>query len=276
MKPAEATPTDHAGCYWDAVAAAWDGPTYPLWRLQSDLVHGMLVERWLPPEGLDRVLKTDLFDEHVGEGLYPVLRRRARRVTSVDVSPAVVDSACARYPELDAVVADVRRLPFESGTFDAVVSNSTLDHFESRDQVVDALHELARVMRPDARLVLTLDNALNPLVALRNALPAAMARSLRRVEYGIGWTCGPDGMRRLLFEAGLQVHEVTAVLHVPRILVAELGHRIGARIVRRPVLAALRKGERLERWPTRALTGHYVAALAVPSRPTGPARSIRT
>jgi SAM-dependent methyltransferase len=259
-RPAEAPSRADPGTYWDTIAGSWVRNGYPAWRLQSDLVHTGLVERWLP-RGLSRVLKTDLFDEHVGEGLVPALRRRAERVTAVDVSPAIVDAVRSRYGTIDAVTADVRKLPFDADLFDAVLSNSTLDHFEDRAQVVSALRELARVVKPGGRLILTLDNPLHPLVALRNLLPSGAARAIRRVEYEIGWTCGPRGLRRLLAETGFQTRELTAVLHLPRVLVAQLGEvEVGG--ARARTARALYAGERLERLPTRYLTGHYVAALA--------------
>ena len=52
---------------WDAMAAVWlERPPDGLWRRHSDAVNWGLLERWLPPR-LERVLKTDLFDEAVGD-----------------------------------------------------------------------------------------------------------------------------------------------------------------------------------------------------------------
>ena len=78
-----------------------------------------------------------------------------------------------------SVAADVRVLPFPAGTFDGVLSTSTLDHFEAIDDLHRALGELRRVLRPAGRLVLTLDNPANPLIRLRNALPPDVARTNR-------------------------------------------------------------------------------------------------
>ena len=119
---------------WNAVAEKWiERVPHNLWRRHSDAVNSMLVERWLPYRMLDRILKTDLFDEAVTGGLYPVLSRHARSVAALDVSRAVIRAASAKYPGLRAYKADVRALPFESDSFDAVVSNSTLDHFGDAD-----------------------------------------------------------------------------------------------------------------------------------------------
>jgi SAM-dependent methyltransferase len=233
-----------------------------LWRLHSDAVNERLIRRWLPA-GLGSVLKTDLFDELVSPGLYPALRERAREVVGVDIAPETVAGAAARHPELETAVASVTDLPFSSARFDAVVSNSTLDHLEREAEASTALAELARVLKPGGTLLITLDNPLNPVVAVRNALPSGLARAIRRVPYDAGWTCGPRRLRGLLARSGLPGAQTTAVMHAPRIVIAELD-----RHGRRPApgehaVARLVAAERLERWPSRYLTGYFVAARAV-------------
>lgn len=246
----------------------WPGGPPPLWRRQSDAVNARLLDRWLPASGLHRVLKTDLFDELTGEGLFPHLRSRARHVMAIDISPLAVSRARRVWPDLDAYAADAAALPFPDAHFDAVISNSTLDHLERRLQVVGAANELARVLRPGGRLVITLDNPVNPLIAVRNRLPRRLARRLREVPYEPGWTCGPRGLRRLLAQAGFEVREMTAVLHVPRLIVARADRFLGSGDDEAAWLARLVAAERLERLPTRFLTGHFVAGLAVRREPT--------
>ena len=246
--------------YWDEAASQWPQRESALWRRHSDAVNRMMLRRWLAAP-TEAVLKTDLFDEMAGEGLYPDLAARAERVVGVDLAEVVVERARSRYPRLEATVADVRNLPFADGAFSAVLSNSTLDHFTGPSEVVAALVELRRVLRPGGRLLVTLDNPLCPAVAVRNRLPAGLARRLRDVPFDSGWTCGPRRLRRLLVVAGYEVRETTAILHAPRAAVAWLDGVHGTRDARlwRAILAC----ERLERWPTRYMTGHFVAALAV-------------
>jgi SAM-dependent methyltransferase len=236
-----------------------------VWRSHSDDVNTALLERWLPQRPVPRIVKTDLFDEAVGRGMYPVLAARGRRVVGVDVSPTVVEAAQHRYPELEAVVADVRRLPFADEAFDVVVSVSTLDHFESRVQLRAGIRELNRVLAADGVLIITLDNGGNPMVALRNHLPRVLLEGLGVVPYFVGATCGPRALRKILSEEGFRVAETTAVMHCPRAL-AVLGargveHRGGPDMQRRYRLL-LRGFESLERLPSRNLTGYFVAARA--------------
>src|SRR5437867_12508286 len=75
--------------YWDRIAREWPHQARtPLWRQHSDRVNGALLARWLPRRPMGFVLKTDLFEEAVGDGLYPLLRSgRARRSGSTFPTP---------------------------------------------------------------------------------------------------------------------------------------------------------------------------------------------
>ena len=107
--------------YWDEVAATFGAEgQYDLWRRHSDRVNHDLLEAWLPGAPVARVLKTDLFDEAMSEGLYPLLARQAKRVDGVDISIQAVAAASARYPELQARYADLRQLPYTDGAFEAI------------------------------------------------------------------------------------------------------------------------------------------------------------
>jgi SAM-dependent methyltransferase len=69
-------------------------------------------------------------------------------VVAVDLSPRMADLARARG--LPAADADIERLPFPDGTFDAVLANRVLYHLPDLDA---GLAELARVLRRGGRLV---------------------------------------------------------------------------------------------------------------------------
>ena len=72
----------------------------------------------------------------------------AAQVVAVDLSPRMV--ALATASGLEAVVADLRALPFEDGSFDCVVATSVLYHF---DDPGEPIAELARVLEPGGHLL---------------------------------------------------------------------------------------------------------------------------
>ena len=259
------TPTSadasEAGRTWDSALAGWTATrAAATLRAYSDAANERMLADWLP-ERARSALKTDLFDEAVGAGLVGTLAARADRVVAVDVSPAVVTAARERHTGLDARCADTRTLPFPDGAFDLVLSNSTLDHFDSLDDVRAALAELRRVLEPGGRLVITLDNGANPLVLLRNALPGSLLRRLRLVPYPLGVTCGPRRLRRLLDEAGFDVEASRALMHCPRVVVRAAAAALGSAPTN-GFLHAVLAFEGLAKLPTRYVTAQFVGASA--------------
>jgi SAM-dependent methyltransferase len=262
--------------HWDEAAALWQaGASQCLWRRHSDAVNSALIERWLPVK-LGRVLKTDLWDEAVGEGLYPLLAGRSQEVLGIDVSQAVVAAALERHPGLRGQVGDVRSLDLENASFDAVVSNSTLDHFGERAEIERALVELRRVLRPGGDLLLTLDNPLNPLLALTRAIVRSPlrrtwfrhARGSARLgfnPYYAGATIGSRGLRQLLPSLGFELLEQGAIVHVPRPLAVATGQlleRHAKPAAQERFLGTLAAFERLSALPTRYFSGYFVAVHA--------------
>lgn len=257
------------GSRWDAVVVRWqEAHLHRLWRAHSDAVNCGLCERWVPEVGVRRVLKTDMFDEATSGGLYPVLQSAAGSLVGIDLSVAALRVTRSRYPDSQLVVADVRCLPFAAGAFDAIVSNSTLDHFRAEDDILRSLRGLRRVLAAGGRLLLTLDNPLCPLVALRNALPFPLLHRLGLVPYYVGQTLGPRRLRRTMVEDGWEVVCIGAAMHCPRVLAvaaARLLERCAGRGAQARYLHVLMAFERLSRWSSRFVTGHFVVVKATRS-----------
>jgi SAM-dependent methyltransferase len=259
-------PTVTDNRYWDDVGEDWRRRAPDaLWRTHSDAANTELLDRWLAPGRVARALKTDLFDEACTDGLAPLLSERAEVVVGIDISAATIAAARRRRPDVAPAIADIRSLPFADGSFDLVVSTSTLDHFRERADLGKGLSELHRVLKPGGRLVVTLDNPANPIVALRNLLPFGLLNRMGLVPYYVGATCSPAQLARMLDERGFAVERQTAILHCPRalaVLACRLVDRTGGEPARRRLLAWLGGFERLGKSPTRYLTGHFVAASA--------------
>ncbi len=122
--------------YWESLAEA-RLPSFeiPLWRTYCDRIHQAWILRRTGPIRFARTLKTDLFEEALGNGLADDLLRSSEHVVGIDVSPSIVSRASLRHPALQARIADTRALPFPDQSFDRIVSISTLDHFESRAEL---------------------------------------------------------------------------------------------------------------------------------------------
>jgi SAM-dependent methyltransferase len=237
-----------------------------LWRAHSDAVNKALLMRWWPVDRVDQLLKTDLFDEAANEGLYPFLDARANHVLGMDISFPVASQARLRYPGFQTTEADVRCLPFMDNTFDLIVSNSTLDHFESIEEIAVSLRELHRVLRPGKQMIITLDNPSNPIVFLRNWLPFRLLQRLKIVPYYVGVTLGQHRLQHLLKDTGFKVLEVDAIMHCPRVLavaVARWIQKYSRLKIQGHYLRFLQAFDCLSRLPTRFFTGHFIAIRAV-------------
>jgi ubiquinone/menaquinone biosynthesis C-methylase UbiE len=252
LRVVQGTVDDRA--YWDSIAAQVDRLPDG-WRRRARAEHLELVHRWVgEPRG--RWLKTDLFEERdEARALLPHLGTASW--VGMDLSAAVV----RRRRDRGTVAADVRRLPFRDGSFDGVLSTSTLDHFDDGRDIERSLAELHRVLVPGGLLILTLDNPRNPLIRMRNALPDRVARRTGLVPFAVGATMDEADGRRALGEAGFAVVDAAHLLHVP--------HVVGTRLAswswyERRVLPRFARlaGTRAAPW-----TGHFVAFLARRSAP---------
>lgn len=250
---------------WNAIGQKWLAQQpQRLWRHLHNELNQPLLARWSSLSPQDRVLKTDLFDEAVGNGLLSSIEPD----TSVfGMDYALTVAARARRPGRAVLTCDARQLPFEDACFDLVVSNSTLDHFEHHDELRRSLGEFRRVLRPGGRMILTMDNLANPVLALRNRLPFRLLQAMGIIPYPMGRSGGPTELNRLVEDAGFRVLETRGLSHVPRLPAVVVSRWLGRwtgevppRWFRHIVLA----WERLESLPTRYRTAYYVAMLLEP------------
>jgi SAM-dependent methyltransferase len=119
-----------------------------------------------PPlrELLERLKKGRVLDAACGTGRHTAfLVERGHDVTGLDATPAMLDLAKERVPEARFVRGDLRRMPFASDSFDAVLCALALTHLPT---LQPALGELARVVRPGGDVVLS---DIHPIAAATGA-----------------------------------------------------------------------------------------------------------
>lgn len=253
--------------YWDNLLAQEHThlQTQSEWLRYMRLLYAEWVARHLRPRPGGRVLKTDAFEEMWGGEVIEALRERFAEVVVGDVAHSALRSASYRLEGHagGCIQAAVQDLPFRAGSFDAVVSFSTLDHFADRSLIGPALAGLWRLTKPGGQLLLTLDNAANPVVRLRNALPDRLLQSAGVSPYRYGDTLGPRALSRTLETAGWRVDHFSGVLHSPRVLAVAASRWVsaGGLLTQSQFDRCLRRFDVLERLPTRMWTGYYLLAV---------------
>lgn len=253
--------------HWDGAVQRLSENTHYLDTFLGALkqqAHLELIQRWGGVPATGRVLKTDLFEEAVGpDAFLTELSGEERVVIGMDVSAAVARQAQGRdvNRQVQYMAADTRRLPFANNSFALIISPSTLDHFPDSRDLGCSLCELARVLEPNGRLIITLDNRQNlfdPLLRLVNRLGW--------VPYYLGRSYRVDELHAELEAAGFVVQETTAILHNPR-LVAVAAVMVAKKLGWRPLIALVQRtlvaAQRLEQTRWRYYTGSFVAAKAV-------------
>ena len=249
--------------YWDSVSNTLaSGPPNTVWRRHSDAVNELLLTRWLRKKRYPSLLKTDLFDESIGVGLCAFLSNYSEELHGIDISEVCVQAAGKQYPNLRAKTGDVRDLPYSKGSFDCIVSNSTLDHFRVVEDIETSLGQLNRTLRPGGDFIITLDNLQNPVIWLRSILPNRWLHRMGVLPYYVGATLTMRGLRNMLIEAGYEIKASTVILHCPRVVAIPLSGLIQKYCSERGQqrwLRALMAFEWLGRTPLRWLTGHFVA-----------------
>jgi len=105
---------------------------------------------------------------------------KVRRAVGLDLSPGMVDRARARaraagVENVEFAVGDVNGpLPFEAGTFTALVCTTAFHHFPRPQHTIA---EMSRVLGPGGRLVIADANRRHPAVFVLDLLLRAFQRS---------------------------------------------------------------------------------------------------
>jgi SAM-dependent methyltransferase len=172
----------------------------------------LFAEHFPPLDGL-KILKTDLWDEAKNTRILVWASRRGARTFGIDISEPTVIQAGAAFPDgrgaLRAAVGDVRDLPFRDGSFDAIYSMGTIEHFDETARAVD---EMARVLKPGGRAIIGVPNRYDPFL---RPLLATVMQATGLYGYGYEKSYSRRALRTMLERAGLEVVAETAILFMP-------------------------------------------------------------
>jgi SAM-dependent methyltransferase len=150
-----------------------------------------------------------------GGGASLLAAQRGAQIYGLDAAEGLVEIAQAKIPSGDFRVGDLEALPFENGSFDAVIAANSVQYAENR---VAALRELGRVCTPEGRIVVGLFGSPEKveyrriLQGIRDALPAPPPGD---GPFGLS---APGKLEGLIEEAGLKIidsGEVNCPFHYP-------------------------------------------------------------
>lgn len=255
---------EETNAVWEEIADR-DSPSWyldPLVAEQKRAANLALLSRWVPASGAGYLLKTDLFEEANGLDEVASGCTGFDRFVGIDLSLGEVARARQRVGSPSSAFAstDVRQLGLATASIDIVFSNSTLDHFETGEEIDRSLRELRRVLRPGGTAVITLDNSRNPFYWLLR-LAARMGQS----PFPMGVTTSLPGLVGKLQAAGFEIIDTDCLIHNPRglstLLFLALRKVLGRR-ANRPIGGLLRAFGVLDRLPTRGFTACFIAVCA--------------
>lgn len=157
------------------------------------------------------IFKTDLWDEARNTRILAWASRLGAIAYGVDISPPTVAMARRAFDDrgLRAAVSDVRELPFREGSFDAIYSMGTIEHFDETEQ---AVREMARVLKPGGRAIVGVPNRHDPFL---RPLLSTVLQWLGLYAYGFEKSYSRRSLRAMIERAGLDVVAETAILFIP-------------------------------------------------------------
>jgi SAM-dependent methyltransferase len=164
-----------------------------------------------PSLGGLRIFKTDLWDEARNTRILAWASQRGAHAYGVDISEPTLKQARAAFDgnPLRCAVSDVRDLPFRDGSFDAIYSMGTVEHFDETER---AIAEIVRVLKPGGRAIVGVPNRHDPFL---RPLMATVLQAVGLYGYGYEKSYSRSALKQMLERAGLVVVAETAILFIP-------------------------------------------------------------
>lgn len=125
------------------------------------------------------------------------------KVFGVDMSSSMISYASNWLaPRFEGYVANLESLPFPNEAFDSIICNAVIMHVKNEEAVIQ---ELSRVLRPQGRLVLSINNLLSPFSLPTILYTKVIKRGRIKQSFRTPWYYS-----KALLNAGIQVTKVTA------------------------------------------------------------------
>jgi SAM-dependent methyltransferase len=153
-----------------------------------------------PPlrRALDALPPGEVLDAACGTGRWAsYLAERGHVVTGVDQSPAMLDLARAKLPDARFLDGELTRLPLDDASVDAAVCALALVHVAN---LATAIGELARVVRPGGRIVISDVHPFLVMLGWQAQFPTDHGRAFMRLHAHL-----PSDYARAALGAGLAV-----------------------------------------------------------------------
>jgi ubiquinone/menaquinone biosynthesis C-methylase UbiE len=151
---------EHFNQLADELGSVWWGSVTKAGQLRIDQ-RGELARRHGHLEAGRHVLEPG-----AGNGEFTMrLAKSGASVVGIEIAPkqvAIANEKLSHFPNVKIIEGDVTQLPFEDQSFDAVVGNAVLHHFELNS----TLPELYRILKPGGHFFFTEPNMLNPQIAV--------------------------------------------------------------------------------------------------------------
>ncbi|HNT80706.1 MAG TPA: class I SAM-dependent methyltransferase [Bacteroidia bacterium] len=104
-----------------------------------------------------------------GTGLFTgkVQQATGAEITAIDISQDLLDQAKEKYRDVNFKIDDAMSLSFEDQSFSVVYGSSVLHHLD----MMKAMQEIYRVLKPGGRIVFAEPNMLNPQIFVQKNVP---------------------------------------------------------------------------------------------------------
>ncbi len=150
---------------------------------------------WAP---VDKVLPAGrIIDIGSGPGLYAVniSSKLGVDVICMDISIGMLKAARRHaknksiYPLIHLVIADLEYAPFRSYGFDAALCIATIHHLPTRRSRINGLREVARILKPNSKVLITAWHILHPrnLIRVLINIPTSIFKGRAIGDIYVSW-----------------------------------------------------------------------------------------